>query len=364
MPTYDRVIVDSASQRWQDFLSVDPGIDMTHGCVNYAHCRTWEGCNLLQVGDGGELSVHTRGSTSSDQGGIPSIRLRGKSLMRENRLAIIDVRDFPSGPHVWPAWWFVGNGGWPQGGEIDVLEYAMDASGSKPLWSKSSFHADPRSPCNGAGIAGADKACADQYLGCSFLSSPGGQATWDAGQKAGRFATEVSMRADRSVDVTMWACESDFDMFGTPDTDAWARSSQCRRSAVATISPQCWASWMANTRDGHDMILNTTVGGDAAPSCDDRTAVDTKWTLGRIAVYEKGGGEIAPPAPEACERAKWCGGDSGTCREHVDFLRQQQGKSCEEAVAQVRRECPDGSCDGCSTNQICPCFVRAEGSQP
>ena len=41
----------------------------------------------------------------------------------------------PSGPGLWPAFWLLGYGGWPESGEIDVLEYV-----GEPDWVSAAVH--------------------------------------------------------------------------------------------------------------------------------------------------------------------------------------------------------------------------------
>ena len=39
------------------------------------------------------------------------------------------------GPGLWPAWWMLGNGGWPETGEIDIMEYIGEKD-----WTSAAIH--------------------------------------------------------------------------------------------------------------------------------------------------------------------------------------------------------------------------------
>lgn len=51
-----------------------------------------------------------------------SIRITSQDTYGAGNIIIIDVRHIPYGCSVWPSFWTLGTGLWPNGGEIDIIE--------------------------------------------------------------------------------------------------------------------------------------------------------------------------------------------------------------------------------------------------
>jgi len=62
------------------------------------------------------------GSTASSTGPVKSIKAMSSFVMEQGSLWLVDVAHFPTGCGQWAAFWSYGPN-WPNGGEIDTVEY-------------------------------------------------------------------------------------------------------------------------------------------------------------------------------------------------------------------------------------------------
>ena len=105
------------------------GQDPTHGFVNYLNYDTGSSKKLMQTvvnaGDASYLGVDPAALSST---GRNSMRITSKKAFNKG-LFIIDLLHMPgSACGSWPAFWLLGGGTWPAGGEIDIIEGVHSAS--------------------------------------------------------------------------------------------------------------------------------------------------------------------------------------------------------------------------------------------
>ncbi|KAK0522848.1 hypothetical protein OC834_005852 [Tilletia horrida] len=111
---------DIRGNQFLETYSFFSGADPTHGMVNYA-----QGPMLSWVDDNDRfnMKVDTHQHVSGNRG---SVRISSNYWVSDG-VIIANVTHAPSGCGVWPAFWTLGEGQWPYGGEIDILEWANDA---------------------------------------------------------------------------------------------------------------------------------------------------------------------------------------------------------------------------------------------
>jgi len=100
--------------------------DPTEGRVNYVDQATSIKQNLTFASDDTFiLRTDFHNVLKPDGPGRNSVRIRSKKTFTTH-VAIFDVRHMPQGCGTWPAIWETKESGWPQGGEIDILEGVND----------------------------------------------------------------------------------------------------------------------------------------------------------------------------------------------------------------------------------------------
>ncbi|WVQ93687.1 hypothetical protein IAU59_000763 [Kwoniella sp. CBS 9459] len=103
-----------------DFKTMD---DPTHGRVNYVSKQEARDKGLAHVADGNTfvMKVDDHHTVGPHQRGRDSVRIESQEDFG-NGVIILDVLHMPTGCATWPAFWTLGAGNWPNGGEIDILE--------------------------------------------------------------------------------------------------------------------------------------------------------------------------------------------------------------------------------------------------
>ncbi|KAJ7142146.1 glycoside hydrolase family 16 protein [Mycena crocata] len=104
--------------------------DPTHGLVNYQSKEDAQS-KKLAFSDGNNLILAVDNMTTLSHGAKrDSVRISSKKTYNAGSLFIADFASMPSSCGVWPAWWSVGPG-WPNGGEIDILEGVHEVNTNK-----------------------------------------------------------------------------------------------------------------------------------------------------------------------------------------------------------------------------------------
>ncbi|EAU81589.2 mixed-linked glucanase [Coprinopsis cinerea okayama7 len=100
--------------------------DPTHGRVNYVDKQTSIAQRLTYVNDEGQfvLRADDQKVVGPEARGRDSVRIRSVEQFTTH-VAVFDIAHMPVGCGTWPALWTVGRG-WPNGGEIDILEGVND----------------------------------------------------------------------------------------------------------------------------------------------------------------------------------------------------------------------------------------------
>ncbi|WVF66055.1 hypothetical protein IAT40_000793 [Kwoniella sp. CBS 6097] len=103
-----------------DFKTME---DPTHGRVNYVSKQQAHEKGLAYIDEGNTfvMKVDDKYTVSHGQRGRDSIRIESQEDFG-NGVIILDVLHMPTGCATWPAFWTLGAGNWPNGGEIDILE--------------------------------------------------------------------------------------------------------------------------------------------------------------------------------------------------------------------------------------------------
>ncbi|TFK39843.1 glycoside hydrolase family 16 protein [Crucibulum laeve] len=107
--------------KWDFFSGADP----THGLVDYQSKEDAINKGLAYIQDDGTTVLAVDNATSlKTSANRDSIRIQSQRTY-DHGLFIADFEAMPHGCSVWPAYWSVGPG-WPNGGEIDILEGVHD----------------------------------------------------------------------------------------------------------------------------------------------------------------------------------------------------------------------------------------------
>lgn len=106
-----------------DHFGFFDGDDPTHGTVEYQSRQGAKAKNLISTTDSTvRIGVD---STNKVDSGRPSVRLFSNTTYNHGIL-LVDVKHMPAGCGTWPALWMLGDGNWPDAGEIDIIEGAND----------------------------------------------------------------------------------------------------------------------------------------------------------------------------------------------------------------------------------------------
>lgn len=135
--TLQSVLTDESS--FFGFFDFETMNDPTNGVVDYIDRESAVDLGLVGSKDGKiYIGADHTSIVPPDARGRKSIRLSSKSKINGTELLILDVSHMPStngkilssGCSVWPAFWTVG-ANWPNGGEIDIIEYVNTDSVTK-----------------------------------------------------------------------------------------------------------------------------------------------------------------------------------------------------------------------------------------
>ncbi|KDQ61179.1 glycoside hydrolase family 16 protein [Jaapia argillacea MUCL 33604] len=99
--------------------------DPTHGRVDYIDQRTALQTNLSYATPTTfYMSADSHSTIPPSSRGRPSVRITSQDIFADS-LIVLDLAHMPEGCATWPAFWTLSagkHGGWPNGGEIDIVE--------------------------------------------------------------------------------------------------------------------------------------------------------------------------------------------------------------------------------------------------
>lgn len=130
-PIYRRSWAAMGDTFFDDFVFMT--VDETHGANQYIDMETAMFEGLISTGDSATIRVGDPGDLYKRK----TVNIHSKFAWSPDHgfLTVMKYKHLPTGPGVWPGFWFMNSDVlWPQGGELDVLEYANDED------SKVSFH--------------------------------------------------------------------------------------------------------------------------------------------------------------------------------------------------------------------------------
>ncbi|KIY48403.1 hypothetical protein FISHEDRAFT_25392, partial [Fistulina hepatica ATCC 64428] len=107
---------------WNFYNNVD---NTTWGNVTYLSRSDAEGMGLIDTNDAGNAIIRVDNSTyipTYDFHNRDSVRITSQVQYDVGSLVIMDAVHLPYGCSVWPSFWTLGEGVWPAGGEIDIVE--------------------------------------------------------------------------------------------------------------------------------------------------------------------------------------------------------------------------------------------------
>lgn len=119
----------------------------TNGATRYLGREEAQGSGVIEAHD---THAIMRVGNLSDQFHRHSAHISTKKRWK-HFLAAFRFSHVPFGPGVWPAFWMNGEGHWPDGGEVDILEYANAESGKVSMHTgksnKCDLHAEEVNKC-------------------------------------------------------------------------------------------------------------------------------------------------------------------------------------------------------------------------
>ncbi|KAK1233569.1 hypothetical protein PQX77_003255 [Marasmius sp. AFHP31] len=130
------------------------GKDPTNGRVDYINVDESYGRRLVYVQDDGVVIMKGDNTTWLNDGEYrKSVRISSYKQYNTG-LFILDINRAPWGCAVWPAFWTLGNGKWPDTGEIDIIEGVHDNQHNQVAWHTApGCHLDPNADFSGTVVS-------------------------------------------------------------------------------------------------------------------------------------------------------------------------------------------------------------------
>ncbi|KIY51275.1 hypothetical protein FISHEDRAFT_70915 [Fistulina hepatica ATCC 64428] len=280
---------DSIINDWTYFSGADP----TDGNVNYQDASNATSKGLAYSSNNVATLQVDDWTTLSPGQYRDSVRVSSPNSYSTG-LWVADVAKMPFGCTTWPALWLLGDGTWPAGGEIDIMEGVnLNTVNQMTLHTTYGCMADTAGQAVTATIQSQYTNCTSggsDDTGCPFISQ-NTESYGDGFNNAGGgvYATLVD-----STGVWIWffsrsSIPSDLSSSDdTPDPSGWGDPESYWSSESCTMSHF----------SGLSVIIDTTLGGDWAgtqyPSdCGDFDTVladpssytDAQWQINNIRVY-------------------------------------------------------------------------------
>ncbi|KAF8224169.1 glycoside hydrolase family 16 protein [Tricholoma matsutake] len=123
-----------SGQNFFDRFSFFNYSDPTHGQVNFVDAQTAFSKSLAYVQSDGTVIIKGDDTSTLPLGAFrDSVRIQSQTQYNTG-LFILDLNRAPWGCGTWPAFWTIGGGQWPYGGEIDIIEGVHDNEHNQVAW--------------------------------------------------------------------------------------------------------------------------------------------------------------------------------------------------------------------------------------
>ncbi|KAF9044712.1 glycoside hydrolase family 16 protein [Hymenopellis radicata] len=276
------------------------GDDPTHGSVNYVNSTDAFSKGLAYIGDNKEVIMKGDNTTWLAEG-VYRDSVRISSYAQYNTgLFILDLNHAPWGCGVWPAFWTLGSGTWPQTGEIDIIEGVHDNSHNQIAWhTQSGCYLNPNASftgtvvqSNGVNNTNCD-GTANSNSGCGITEwSRASYGPYFDQQGGGVFAMKWDENGIAIYSFYRVAVPKDIDE-GSPTPSSWG-------IADAFLDPE-YCDPISNFVN-HSVIFDITFCGDwagnsyATTTCpgtcaerlmDPSNFENASWSINSLKVYRK-----------------------------------------------------------------------------
>ncbi|KAH7098296.1 2 beta-glucan [Auriculariales sp. MPI-PUGE-AT-0066] len=270
------------------------GDDPTHGRVDYVDMGTAQSMNLTSSSADTFITRVDTGGVDPASRGRKAVRLESKNQY-ENHVLVADIRHMPEGTPTWPALWEFGDG-WPNLGELDILEGANDNGPNLASLHTSAGCIQPMGGRDMKGTAVSDNCdvAANGNQGCGVkMDSPESYGPAFNGAGGGWVAVE---RSNDYIKVWFWGRNDGAvpgevrDNVQGVNPDTWGQPTALFDSSQCPLNDKFGPNKIViNTSLCGDWAGNTYPGGmqaciDAVNSGGDWTG-RAYWEFARIAVY-------------------------------------------------------------------------------
>lgn len=268
------------------------GVDPTNGYVQYHTAQTANDSSLAGYASGG-IYLGADFTTANANPGRGSTRVNSKKTYNQG-LFVADIAHMPSssksGCGLWPAFWTFGEtGGWPNSGEIDIIEGVNSATSTTFTMHTSAGCSFSQGNCNaGNGNTGCGMNTTDnQSYGAGFNAIGGGvyAVEWTSEAISIWFFPRTSVPADitsGSPDPTTWGNATGLFTGSGCDIDQHFKDHQ-----IVFNTDFCgdWAGkvW---SQDATCSALGSTCSEYVAANPDDFQ--EAFWLINSVKVYSEG----------------------------------------------------------------------------
>lgn len=284
--------------RWEFFTGNDP----TNGKVDYQDRNSSFAKGLTYVQSDGKVIMKGDNYTWLASG-VNRASVRISSWAQYNTgLWILDLDKVPWGCATWPAYWLLGNGQWPNTGEIDIIEGVHDNSHNQVTFhTKAGCYLDPSVNITGT-IAqfpnGTNNLVCDGTIndnsGCAVIEwSRASYGEYFESQGGGVFATKWDENEIATWSFYRAAIPQDI-LAGTPNPSGWGTPA----SKLVPTNCNPLSNFFANMSIVFDMTFcgdwagNSYATSGCPGTCEDRLMnptnfVNATWIINHLSVYKK-----------------------------------------------------------------------------
>jgi len=294
----DKYQGDTFFDRWNFFTGADP----TNGKVDYQDRNSSFARGLVYVESDGKAIMRGDNYTLLAPG-VNRASVRISSTAEYNTgLFILDLDKVPWGCATWPAYWLLGNGQWPNSGEVDIIEGVHDNSHNQVTFhTKAGCLLDPSVNITGSISRlpnGTDNLVCDGTVndnsGCAVIEwSRASYGEYFESQGGGVFATKWDENEIATWSFYRAAIPQDITA-GTPNPSLWGTP------AAKLVPTHCgpFSDFFMNMSIVFDMTFcgdwagNSYATSGCPGTCAERLVepsnfVNATWIINHLTVYKK-----------------------------------------------------------------------------